>query len=356
MEWYYAEAGKQKGPVPNEEFERLVTAGTIQPDTLVWRAGMTNWQPYRQVQGNTTTTPPTALGGLVCAHCGRAFAPTEMARVGDSWVCNNCDASATNQMRPHGIAGFDNSPGITQEELISRDYTVDIGQYFNQAWDLFRTNAGPILGATVLVYLAMFAVNLIPYASFVLSLVLSGPLIGGLWLFYIKCAQGQNPPVGDAFGGFGPPFVHLMLVHAISTVFAIICMLPGMVLGVAAGLLKGMSDQGSGVNALSGALLVLFVVLMVVGAVAYVYIATCWFFAMPLVAHKGLSFWPAMNLSRRVVNRHWWGTFGLALAAGLLAVAGALACGVGILLTGPIAMAMVTYHYLKVFGDLQSQV
>ena len=43
MKWYYAESGVQRGPVEDEEFEKLTAAGTIQPDTLVWRDGMANW-------------------------------------------------------------------------------------------------------------------------------------------------------------------------------------------------------------------------------------------------------------------------------------------------------------------------
>ena len=46
MEWFYASNGRQVGPVSEEEFQRLVAAGTIRADTLVWRSGMANWQAY----------------------------------------------------------------------------------------------------------------------------------------------------------------------------------------------------------------------------------------------------------------------------------------------------------------------
>ncbi len=93
-------------------------------------------------------------------------------------------------------------------------------------------------------------------------------------------------------------------------------------------------------------------VIGVLAMVVVIYLNTCWFFGLPLAADKGLRFWSALELSRRVVNKHWWMTFGLLLVAGFIAAAGMLACGFGLLVTGPVAFAMLTYHYQKVFGDL----
>lgn len=41
--WWYAINGEQKGPVDAAEFDMLVAASTIGPDTLVWREGMSDW-------------------------------------------------------------------------------------------------------------------------------------------------------------------------------------------------------------------------------------------------------------------------------------------------------------------------
>lgn len=58
MNWYYANAGQQVGPVSQEEFQNLAASGTIRADTLVWREGMSNWLPYSSVAGSTP--PPSA--------------------------------------------------------------------------------------------------------------------------------------------------------------------------------------------------------------------------------------------------------------------------------------------------------
>lgn len=44
VKWYYAEGDQKKGPFSAAEFARLIGAGTILPETLVWSKGMHGWQ------------------------------------------------------------------------------------------------------------------------------------------------------------------------------------------------------------------------------------------------------------------------------------------------------------------------
>lgn len=45
-DWYYGENGGQLGPVDDHALQALVAEGRITAQTLVWREGMANWQPY----------------------------------------------------------------------------------------------------------------------------------------------------------------------------------------------------------------------------------------------------------------------------------------------------------------------
>ncbi|CAM2926010.1 RDD family protein [Rariglobus hedericola] len=49
MQWYYAIDGQRLGPVTHSEFERLVQAGTISGDALVWRQGLDQWKTLSAV-------------------------------------------------------------------------------------------------------------------------------------------------------------------------------------------------------------------------------------------------------------------------------------------------------------------
>ena len=50
MQWYYAIDGERFGPVPHSELERLVQAGTVLSDSLIWRQGMNEWQTLAAVR------------------------------------------------------------------------------------------------------------------------------------------------------------------------------------------------------------------------------------------------------------------------------------------------------------------
>jgi hypothetical protein len=48
-QWYYSKGGEQKGPVEQQELQRLLSSGEVKSSDLVWRDGLANWQPASQV-------------------------------------------------------------------------------------------------------------------------------------------------------------------------------------------------------------------------------------------------------------------------------------------------------------------
>src|SRR6185436_13580819 len=81
-----------------------------------------------------------------------------------------------------------------------------------------------------------------------------------------------------------------------------------------------------------------------------IYLWVAWTFTLPLVMDRRLDFWSAMELSRKMVNRHWWKLFGFVLILALLHVAGFLAFCLGLFIAAPIAMASLMYAYEDIFG------
>lgn len=91
MDWYYADAGRQLGPVNDEALAQLVTQGTIRGHTLVWHAGLANWQPYQSLTNTATTSN--------CIECNRPFAPDELISFGTAMVCGECKPIYTQKLR-----------------------------------------------------------------------------------------------------------------------------------------------------------------------------------------------------------------------------------------------------------------
>jgi uncharacterized membrane protein len=361
MNWYYVEAGQQAGPVDDELLVSLVTSGKIQPDTLVWHEGMTAWTPYREIVAAQAPAggvgepprPAGAAGGIICSECGRTFGADQVIRHGDRWVCAACKPIFLQRLR-EGIAGEGPRPpgGISEAELLARDYDVDVGGCISQGWNLFKANAGIMIGASVLVGLAMMAGQIIPYLGIILGLILNGPLFGGLWFFYVKTVRGQQAGINDAFSGFGPKFWQLVLAQIIPALIMFgFVLLVGGISALAIPSLSGTRGSG-GVSAGGGVAISVLAIVIIVFVLVMLYLNVCWIFALPLVADKGLKFWPAMQLSKRIVTKHWWMTFWLLFVCYWLAILGLFGCCVGIIVTGPVAFAAVASHYDRVFGAL----
>ena len=66
IEWYYARGNKQLGPVSSVDLKRMAAAGEIHAEDLVWREGMAEWTPARNVRGlfEEEAKPPVTASPL----------------------------------------------------------------------------------------------------------------------------------------------------------------------------------------------------------------------------------------------------------------------------------------------------
>ena len=189
-------------------------------------------------------------------------------------------------------------------EILARDYRIEIGRCISRGWELVKSDFWMFVGAA-------FLAGLINRAG-PLALIIGGPMMGGLYALYLKKMRGQPATFGDAFNGFTAAFVPLMLTKIVSTLLTVLgclfCILPG------------------------------------------IYLAVAWVFALPLVIDKKIDFWQAMELSRKVVTKHWWVMFGFLIVCGLVILLGVALCCVGVFVATPVVQAALMYAYEDIFG------
>ena len=205
------------------------------------------------------------------------------------------------------------------DELLARDYELDIGSCFSRSWALIKANFWPMIGVTALVLALLGAASGSSQAAkggsnttSVLFLLIDGPLMGGLSLYYLRKIRGQATSVELVFAGFTQRFLQLFLGGFVT-----------------------LSLIGLG-----------FLCLVLPG----IYLFVAWLFTLTLIVDKRLDFWPAMQLSRRMVAKHWWKVFGLVLLSLLLSFLGLLALVVGLFVATPIGWLAATYAYEDMFG------
>jgi uncharacterized RDD family membrane protein YckC len=98
--WYYAENGRQSGPVSNAEFLKQISRGAITPETLVWHSGMSAWEPYGGLAGKTAA----GTGEAPCHYCGKVFPSAELIDFSGTRVCAACKPLFVQQFKENAEA------------------------------------------------------------------------------------------------------------------------------------------------------------------------------------------------------------------------------------------------------------
>jgi predicted Ser/Thr protein kinase len=212
-------------------------------------------------------------------------------------------------------------------DVLTRDFSLDIGSCLRRGWELVRSDFWPLVGITALGVALFGAIGAAGSGTedsrgnrdsspmaWIFYLLIKGPLVAGLQLYFLHKIRGRRATIETAFSGFrSQRYLHLFLAGFVTTTL----------------------------NSIGYFFLVL----------PGIYLTIAWTFTLALVIDKQLHFWSAMELSRKVVTRHWWMFFIFALVLTLLKFAGLLAFLVGLFLTLPVAVAALMYAYEDVFSS-----
>lgn len=193
------------------------------------------------------------------------------------------------------------------DELASSSLNVSVGEVLSEGWELTKSNFGLLIGAFVVYAVISMAAGFVPFGS----LVVGGPLMGGLLAIALRLVAGRPAEFNNLFDGF-KRFVPLMLVQIVM------------------GLLVGFG------------MLLLFL--------PGLYLAIAFAFGTHLVVDRDEEFWPALMGSMKVVNGHFATMAIFALLVGLIVFVSALPLGLGLIVTGPWAMMSSAVLYKRVFG------
>jgi hypothetical protein len=169
-------------------------------------------------------------------------------------------------------------PEVATNAVLARGIEVNVGDCLIRGWRLLTNNLGLFLGTSLVFVLIRFALGWVPVIGGFAYFVMYGALCGGFYLIVLKRLRGEPAAIGDLFAGFNQNFVQFMLAGIVTYVLIAI--------GTACCLV-----------------------------VPGIYLAVAWQFSLVLVADRRLDFWPAMELSRRVITRYWFQIFGLIVAA-----------------------------------------
>jgi hypothetical protein len=267
--------GRQYGPAEAGQIRAWLAEGRVNANTSVLPEGGSEWKPL-----SSFPEFATASGSSVDPRSGTAAKAEAFA-----------------------------------DEIRAADYTLSIGSCFSRGWGLVMSRFWLSVGASFVIFLLAWIAG----SSFVLGLLVSYVLYGGLDWMFLRMVRGQRATFEDAFAGFSQAFVPLMLFSVVSQTLiligALFCLLPG------------------------------------------IYLSIAWVLFTPLlIMDKGFDFWPSMEVSRRVVNRHFWKLLLFAIVSALVLVAGLLCFVVGFFIALPVVIAATVCAYEDIFGSRKPDV
>jgi len=93
-------------------------------------------------------------------------------------------------------------------------------------------------------------------------------------------------------------------------------------------------------------ILIGFLLLIIPG----IYLSVAYYFALPLVAEKGLRPWEAMEISRKAISKRWFTMFFFFIILSLIIIASMIPLGIGLIWTLPMSLIAYGIIYRNMFG------
>jgi uncharacterized membrane protein len=328
---------KEYGPITAEQIRQWISEGRLNAETRACLEGTQEWKPLRMFPEFSFVTSPL-VGNLPAPETG---------------------------------------PGSMQE-ILARDYTLDIMSCISRGWNTLMSNFGAVTvpflllalvsfgtGIAVQIILWTVGVNRMPFAErqyiitpvyLVANALVIYPVLGGFYGNCLSVVRGLGTDIGELFIGFKSSFADLFLAKLVTGIALSVCMIPYNIASAAkiGALMDSMQAShptdpmavfSQMFSALAGAFPIFLICLIPI-----TYLSVNWVFTLPLIVDKQLGFWTAMMTSWRIVHKHWFPVFGLAVLIGIFNLLGALVCCVGLLVSFPLGVIALMFAYEDIFG------
>lgn len=313
--------GREYGPVSSAQILQWIAQNRANGQTMAQLEGATDYLPLAQqpefASAFAAPSGPPPIPG------GGEFGPTDSAGTGPIYAAG-ASAAATPVDR-----------AAAARACVRRPYKLSVMDTLARGWEVVTSSFWLTVGASFVAMLANGAASSLPFVGVVVSVCLSQVFYAGIYWLLLRVGRGESAEFADVFAGFTRAFGQLALLSVVMFFMLVALLLLG------AGpllwaLYRGGVFSGSqpDITQMVGPLLALPVLI-----VPLLYFSVSWIFAPLLVIDRGLGFWEAMELSRKVVGQRWFKIFFLYLAFIPLMIAGLLCFIVGIIVVSTLLYA-----------------
>lgn len=335
--WYYRLGGQTLGPVPWTEIERL-TRDTVEGGSLlVARGGDAVWGKASQLMAAHPELSEQAFEAPPAAEEDWGPLDREPAAPASTagWEVSESEPSAAAAEVLGGAAVTrDTGPPLSVHRprpvyTGQMEVRHGLGAWIGQAWEMVTGDAV----AFIFGFLLAIVVTIVTIG------ICGPPLQAGLFVMALKRFRNEPISAGTVFEGFQ----YFLPAWGVALVQGLLGAIAGGLLGGLIGAVLGAAGaerqmiEGAGQFA---------------GSIVGLLIAAAMFYAFALVVDRNMGTMEAINASWAVTSPQLLSYVGIVFVLQLLAAAGVIACGVGILLTVPLLPCATVAAYMYHFRNL----
>jgi uncharacterized membrane protein len=189
------------------------------------------------------------------------------------------------------------------------------GDWLGKGWQMAtkREHFWPFVLIALIFNVVMFVAGL----TYVGSLILCGPAMAGIYaviLHLMKTGKLEHNRVEKGFQAFLPAMLAGILSGLFTAIGMVFCLVPGIIL------------------------------------------AALYLFPLLLIVDRKMEFWQAMEESRKKVQENLLGFMGFVLAIIGINLLGLLACGVGVLVSGPVVWCATAAAYRELWPEEETTI
>lgn len=246
-------------------------------------------------------------------------------------------------------------PAFSAAEILDSDHRLSVGNALSAGWRVFTGHMGLLVGANVVYLAILIGSSLVPFIGIIIQLCIAGPLTGGMLILVLNLIRNDSAKFQDLLAGFERCFGKLCGIGIVQWLMAAVVCIPGIILIVLTAVSAGAESEGAGKEAegiffahLFGNpafyLGVLLLIALGWGMYSLVY------FAIPLAADKGLSFFQSFTLSIRIAGRNILRIALLHIIVGIVVMISYIPLLLGLLLSIPWFFTVIASAYEQLFS------
>lgn len=297
--WFYEQDGNQLGPVSDSTITGMIASGILNPKSVVWREGMSDWLPFEKCDLALTPDQPPLLPG----NQPTVFTP--------------------------------------REAKLNSNFNFGIREALGAGWTTMVADFWPFVG-----FYALASIILSVASQLILPIFfLTYPAMGGFMYYTVKRLRGQTADIEDIFEGYKRRFGTTALLSFILTIPFLLGMLP--VIGTFVYFAQKPeaieSNPFATLGLVGGGVILTLIILAILGTITGL--------ATLLSLDCDIGCGKAFRLASKAFGKHPVKLVIFSIITMILAYVGVFAFFVGSFVTGAWGITAYSYIYEKAFGD-----